>query len=836
MAVIIKNRVYKNPFNASSTNFLCGNVGTFLRLEFDAEVSVKFETSISESITTPSTDTIKLVSGKKWKDFGFDSGMTINIYTEGYSGGTFISSNNSVTISSIYNDVLIHNGTYDGTKYTVIPGIDNTDATIKLTRVVITATTILDACNFKYQLIKNSDSNNDTLDSVIDGTQTELQVSGLSTLAINATKPFIPLGYQSGMGITNAEIKYVSNVSGVRTYHFTIDYLITGIYTDFNDLSIFQKPDFLNGNEALTDSIQTKFFPQLNNPNVFIQNDMSWTRQLGNTGWLNENYNGLNDPFVVSNILYSIPSGNVSSLIYNQETTVQATISGLTNPSDPNLKLSFGILWATKDDTVYKSKNTNYLQNLKMNINGNYGFTNSVVNVGSGPDTTFRQGYSIDNARIDVTYVDFEVVGTDIRMTLKVVCSQEFIGYIDANPNDANYLIWVAIGDQSLNVNESNRVSKIIDFNNFEEYVTPAGVFQNMSANFLRHPHSENVGGTCDLGLVFLEDDILAKQRIAIDLGDPFLLNEVTFKIEAIRSIDELVYPLDEFSVNVSSYPIVNGVQEINYIGSRGFKYGPNNSKNNVKVIRKSDLDETFLKYYELQYGFKVRWEDWIERLNVPTAFYNTSKGKNGFNNNWFDYDSVAGWSIFYSVYLKGIKDGKEIQYKNKFFMQVYSYESNENILKTIKYYRNSDNTQLIGGYETSGKEIGIILENEYTRIEVEYELTSGVFSNDEYGTICIQVENGAGQMKFRQISTEFISENDCPLIPLQGESLLNKTYTSSNKLVLKCLIDSSLLEDAVNYRITSRLGCKQISETEDFIYTTGVNVSNTNGVNLKST
>jgi hypothetical protein len=826
MAVVVKNRTYKNPFNSSTTNFLCGNVGTFIQHEFDVDVSVMFETSISESLSTPDTSTLKLVSGKKWKDLGFDVGMSITIVTSGYNGTSPTTATMIVNITAIYNDTLLHDGTYDCTMYTVVPGTNSVDTSLRITKVVITSSSALDACNIKYQLIKNTDSQSDSLVSVIDGTETELQVSGLSTLAINDIKSLTGLGYQSGMAIHSAEIKYISNVSGVRTYHFTIDYLINGIYDNLSDLQILQKPDYLNGTESMTDSILVKFFPQLNNPNVFIQNDMSWTRQLGNVGWINENYNGLADTFNVSNVSYSITAGSVSSLIYNQETTITATISGLTNPSDANLKLSYGILWATSDDTKYKSKNTNYLKNLKMNINGNSGFTNSVVSVSAGADTTLKQGYSIDNARIDVTSVDFSVSGSDIIMTLKVICTQDFQDYLEENPDDANYLIWLSIGDQSLNVNESNRVTKVIDINSFEEYVTPAGAFPNFSTNFLRHPHNLFSIGSDTLSSN-IEDDVLAKHRIAIQtVFDPFFIEEISFKFEVENTSDGRIFELEKNSVNVSSYPVVSGVQEINYTGSRGFKLASTNEKNLISVVRDSVTDHDDFKYYNLFYGFKIRWEDWIERLGVPTDFYDTTKGKNGFNNDWYDYFTKSGWNIYYSVYLKGIKNGKEIEYRNRIPFIVRDYDSNPNLTKVINTYRNSDDTLLINGSDC------IILNNELTRIEVEYELISGVFSQDEYGTICIQVENGAGEMKFRQLSTEVVSEIDCPLLPLSGETYCNISYPAPNKCVLKCLVDSSKLEDATDYVISSKLGCRQIV-IDGFVYTTNVNIYNTNETNL---
>ena len=829
MGVTISNRIYRNDFNSSTTNFLCSNVGAWNRLEFDVTTDIKILGSSTETFSTPFTDRIVMMSGKKWKDFGFDSGMSLNVSLTlvNNSTGIVIPVSVNVNIVSIYNDILIHDGSIDLTAWSVIPSNNGSD-TIK--SVVLSSSTSLDAINLKYGLIKNSDSQNTSLNSIIDGTETEMICSGISAMAINDELPLNMIGMKSGMAIENAKIKYLSISGTSRTYRITIDFIIHGFYGTINELEDFIQPDWFSASETLTDNIIIKFLPQYNNPNVFIQNDISWTAQLGNVGWLNENYNGLQDDFSVVSVNYSIPSGSVNSLIYNQETTVVATISGLSNPSDVLLKLQYGILWATKDNDLFELNNYQYHKNLKMNINGNIGYSGSSILVSNPVDTTLKQGFSIDNARIDVTSVDFQVSGSDIVMTLKVICTNDFQTYLENNPDDRKYLIWLVIGDQVLTVNNSNRVSKKIDFNEFQEYIEPAGPYEYLTSNFISHERNETQIGQC-VYQGFVEDDVLYNGRFAVDLLDKLIVEKIDFKVEAIKGTQ--IYELQRKSINVSQYPTDSaGIQQLNFIDSRGFKYNSGNEKNFINVIRDTTFDDSQFKYYKFQYGFKIRWEDWISRTGVPSDFY-LPTSNNGFNNDWYHYDSVSGWNVFLSVYLQGTRNGIDVNYKNVARLVISDYDSNPNILKTTKTYKDNDNTLLTAGIDPlTGKDTGVILENDLTRIEVDYELISGVWSvGEQYGTICIQVWNGAGEMKFRQLSTVVPSESDNPLIPLSGESFCNLSYPSTNTLRLKCLVEPSLLDDAVKYQISSRLGCK--IPDEGFVYTTDIFVENTNNVTL---
>ena len=64
-------------------------------------------------------------------------------------------------------------------------------------------------------------------------------------------------------------------------------------------------------------------------------------------------------------------------------------------------------------------------------------------------------------------------------------------------------------------------------------------------------------------------------------------------------------------------------------------------------------------------------------------------------------------------------------------------YDQNPDITTEFRYYRDSDNTLLTAGTDpVTGLPLGVILNNELVRLEIEYTRTSGTWTNinDVYG------------------------------------------------------------------------------------------------------
>ena len=88
------------------------------------------------------------------------------------------------------------------------------------------------------------------------------------------------------------------------------------------------------------------------------------------------------------------------------------------------------------------------------------------------------------------------------------------------------------------------------------------------------------------------------------------------------------------------------------------------------------------------------------------------------------------------------------------------------------------------------------------------YTKTVGTFPaiTDIYGTICSEVDEGAGQFEFRQLSSIWQPESDNPLEGISG-TLLDLQLLSPTELKMSCLVDVDKLIDADRYKISSRSG-----------------------------
>jgi hypothetical protein len=167
---------------------------------------------------------------------------------------------------------------------------------------------------------------------------------------------------------------------------------------------------------------------------------------------------------------------------------------------------------------------------------------------------------------------------------------------------------------------------------------------------------------------------------------------------------------------------------------------------------------------------------------------------------------------LYFVVYTDAILNGQTVRYENKKQLIFVDYDANSDITTELRYYRELDNTLLNGGVDpVTGGDLGVILNNELVRLEIDYTRTTGTWTtlSTVYGLNCIEVDEGIGQMEFRQLSSIWLPEVDNPLIPLTGDTLLNVQIISPTVLRCTCLIDPNKLIEANRYKITGRQGCK---------------------------
>ena len=817
MSVTITNRTYSNPFRAETTDWLLANVGTWQKLAIEFSVTVEKQFSLSNLLQYERPNKFTLSDGSKWSDIGLVVGdsISLEITDTDYSGAPVDTTTTyNMIVTALNNGVMLTDailGDID-IELAFIPGrIDD----IEYSNIVIYANKQPQEIDFFYNQLSNDDRQSNSLNSFIDGTKTGFSAIDVDTMVALDTQLMTKKATQSGMSVEPPTLTYDGN-SG-RYYNYTIEfvYMLSSFFEDITNFEDNIAPSQVFSANSLTDNFKILAYPVANNPNIVIENDMSITQQLGNTGWFNENFNGKPNVLVLDSITYEKTTGEtVSQLDYANEIKVTARISGVANLSTLT-SCAFGFMWIPLDEEDYKNLDTPFHENAKISSGGSY--FSDVFNVSAIFDATTRQGYSIDGSRMDVKDIRFSEDTGILVFEATFVPSADFTEQFKEKISDRNYILWISAADRTLDTNHSDRVSLLIDYRSLESEIEPVGEFSPMTISFLDHAVLDyaELENPCGVDIK-IEDDLLAKVEFSLDSTVDFTPKGITFAIVAERTADGEQYELERYPIDLSQYPSVGGVYQFNFSEIRGFQLPIDNNKNDVKVIRDATNDSGTLSAYLGLYGFKVRWEDWIQRTNVPADFYNTLELNNGSNNDWYQYLDTVGWNIYFVVWLDGETTANnlplDIRYENKKELVFADYDSNADITTTINYFRQSTGSALSGGTDPiSGLPLGVILEGELVRVEIEYERSTGTWAGvaNSYGVTTIEVDQGAGFKALRQISTEYEPRQDNPLQPLDTETKLKIELVSSTIIKTTCLIDSDLLTEALRYKITGRLGCK---------------------------
>jgi len=817
MGVRVELREYKNAFRIEEPSILIGNSGDWQEVTFTFRLSVHVEATIGEPIQIMPPNQIKLMNGKTWNEYGFDDGDSVVVLFTRNIGGAIQTFNVPFVIDYVNGDVMYSTTTLAPFPLNIIPGQGNDDNSnfVKIYDVHVYSNKKAQALLINYMNLDNDSVGNPTLSSFIDGTESWLEYQGLDLLPSGAPtwEPMTLEGKRSGMGILYADVTYFSQVGAYEhKYQVRIMTFNTSLFNDISNLQNLVAPDQLFDVNSMTDNLKVLAQLTYNDPNVRIENNPLDTAVEGNTGWFNENFNGGADPLSVVSVSYTDntgPANPVNGILYNAQTKVTIEIAGIANLSDTlgsETKVNYGFCWVPKDKAVLENNFNGFHENIYLNTGGTQG--TNVFSVGVPPGG-IRSGYGIGLASMSVYNISFVKSGANMIFTATFTPTTALRDFFETlDDDDRNYMIWISAGDRLLATNYSDRVNKLCDFNQMEKFIAPLGEFA-LATEFLEHPRGENeVGVPYYDG--FLEDDVLCKSLFKLDPSvDTFTKTKFQIQIEKTATGEfEVLESIEVDWTNVSLDQ--NNTQLISHDQDRGFKLEVGNNKNWVKIERNPSADVGADYGYKSYYAFKIRWEYWIQKLGLHTDFTDVSLQFNGFSENWLHYLNTLGWEANVVIRNEAISNGQVGEYINKYPLTWNDYEFNDTIDTLHEYYNQSDNSLLnIGIDPISGRPLGMILNNDLTRIEITYTLNNG-FNFDiaqVYCTTCIEIDEGAGELSFRQLSSVWGSESDNPLKPLPTETKLKVELIAPNVIKTSCLVDPAILSESPRYKITGRIG-----------------------------
>lgn len=831
MSVKVLSRKTVTPFKPSSpTTWMLGNVGDWQRLDLRCQFAVEKRFSTLSTLTVSDPNELIINDGTFWRDYGFDVGMSCNfkfIVSVTDSAGVITNYTNVITfvVGAVSGSSLFANDSA-GNPFTtwgynfgqVAPTQISSDTEIGT--VIVWSDVRPQGIKLTYGHPTNSQSVSGTLKSTIDGTETRFVAENTHLLTIGTPVDFThELDFKSGMSIEKVTVEYLGATGHRYNYQISVIYMISPFGSINNQLNN-DAPSSVKGIEALTDNFLIEGLPVYNNPNVRIINDVKLTQQKGNVGWFDENFNQLPNPFTHTPVVYTNAAGDtVGQLDYANPITVTTTISGINNLSGAS-RCQYGFAWYPLDEDDIKFKAYPFHKNAKVSTGGQAASLGDVFPVSPVVNAALRTGYSSDGASMDARDISFVQSGTDLIFTATFVPSTAFTTFMAAlSDNERRYCLWVSVGDQAPDTNLGDRVSLLLDFNTMITEPVVIGEWDGMDISFTDHPQIYTDTPILCGNSMYVEDDFLARisfqQETATGTTIP-VPTAISFGFLVQRNSDEFQYVLDNTTVDLTPYP---DPTQYNYDASRNFKLGVGNDKNWIKVDYDAPNDSGTLKGVLGWYGFKIRWEDWLSRLNVPIDFYDNTQPKNGLNNDWYHYFSVAGWTIQFFVNIDAQLDGNPVRYKNLRNLTILDYNSNSTISTSIKWYRDNagvKGTQLIGGTDPiSGLPLGVIIEGEDVWYDIEYTSTGTPWTDQAfvdafvYGTNCLEVDGGAGQKEFRQLSSVHLPEQDNPVYPIPANTLAKVTWVSTSQIRVEARVDSKKLINATRFKSSGRIGCK---------------------------
>jgi hypothetical protein len=810
-SALITNRQYTNFYTGTTTSWLIGNVGDVVELTLDLEAEIKFLSTYQTQVKITNDNEITRLTGS-WYDEGFAVGQSVDVSFTITTNGTPTSFSDSGTITTLTPSLMIVNGIiFPDNVFPFQNTINSIDYEFSGLTIACDSINPFAGVEFLYGLTTNTQVGSGDLSSLIDGTVLTFKNNAIQSSIISAPINLIPFSYRSGGAILSATIKgnTVIPTNTLKKYIIKIKFVITPIYEVVDDLKNLTLPTPYKGNECITDILRINLLPEINNPNINVSVSGTQSVLKGNTGWFNENYNGGVNNYSINQLqLFNEVGVPISGISSGGKTDFTIIINQIGATSAFDYKLGF--VWTPSTPSYYTDKLLGYHENVMYN-----GCSDSVVLNSATVAQTFT-GYANEaGARMDIEFGSITLQANTVTIRGKFAPNAAFETFMEAvDVSDLNYLVWVSVGD-NLAVNVTDRVSLIADFSSF---TLPAVVTEqfNVTNSFLGHAQeSTQVGSMFYEGCV--EDEISTRSIISLDTTLDETIEEIKFTIEGYNYVTNESYVLESNAYDCTGFVKDNAnVQQIDIDTTRGFQMVAGLEKNAVQVFRDPLNDIGSLKAYKGIYSFRLRWEDWISKITVPSVFYDNTLLNNNLNNDWSTKDDLANWKLTYNVNMKVLRQGLEVNTKNSFDFAVRKYEESIIYDGAITTYDSTKTNSLFLGFDANGVRNNAILSAENTWIEADFDLEDLLGDvgdiNDYYGVIRIEEYRNGGLFKIEMLSS-ILSNTENILIPLTGETQAKMTKVSDTKIRVEGLIDKTKLNlNNSQYKISARLGCKDIN------------------------
>lgn len=772
-------------FDTNLTKFkdnLAGFVGGRYKAVIDFGVYVNwYDDSDQTTLELNFTSNWLQSKGVNWSNEGFNVGDKIEFWAK-YQGVKY---NYGVNITSIIDDRIYFSivggsglitGSYTGEKAVFLQSQPT-------------------AINYNFGFVENSDeySNNSILTGESQTYYGAYQTLGVATdlTPKGANKDWVSGNCKfEGVGVSN--ITNINNFEIAKefSYQITHEFILNPFYEEgqisnlTNENGIIQPP-YLLGDFSLKYVYEPELRRELSNPNTSVS--FKEENQLGSVAYFNENYNGYNNPYSVVSVAYedAITSESLESINPSINTLVDFRVSKPTSIT-ANHTLSFNIFKCSSQEE--------YLNTTQTDLEQNFLFDNLTCEVGGA----FVSGTGIvkNVQAIAQTLNEFQCIAE--------------IGYsndeqLKIKENDF-FVISVAVQDNSLTAGNEDTVNLLLDVKQYDTQIDISGL-ATMPVFDLFDPKAQS--GYSSL-YAFNEDNINAECQLSLNRSSKAFLNSISTKLLAYNPATFEYFELDSFNIDYDE--VINGeIQQINYSSVKGYPDSITSKQNDVEFYFVASFSGTTT--YNLNFGQKINWKDWIYNRNADTIFYNNQKPNNNLNFKASNYSNLNGYEIRLGVLanIYGVDDlGRSGNTDYLFLSQKLNtadYDSNTEISGTIELFDTETNASL-GTSPRSDKDS--LFKATWTNLTL---------IADAWGINRIERNDNVGNTLYELSSlTDYIGGI---LKPVAGETKLKIEQVGAD-IVATCLIDYTKLEQGVSYNLSSRINLSAEINPDTKLKTTG--------------
>jgi len=513
----------------------------------------------------------------------------------------------------------------------------------------------------------------------------------------------------------------------------------------------------------------------------------------GNTAWFNEFLNGEEPTYRVDSIAYTdtITGATLTALQYCRKTNVQVNVTSLGGKfSNSATKLVLHHAYMPLEESDYINTRTSHPYNFR--------YDRASVTLGSAGVNGEKLGTAVQAiTALSATYIsatqarlNFTIDYTNLLNT-----TNTFIDAKDAA--NRNYFLAVTTQDDAITTYRAmDRNAVLADVNILACNKDEADLFVIIDyVRFYEHPdevtnHFTNMN-------MWERDGIYSRTQFFLKSGTGAKINSLELRIEAVHPTEDS-FTLESKIFDLTGFrPDRNGVQDIDISEEREFVLLDGDPRKRVSFRRLPALDIVNYSAYEIDCGFKFRWETWRDLFGASDDFPEAKE-------NWARYSDDPDWSVQFNVYASVERDDNVTDFIHKSDLGILAEgeQGDAPVTVTIETFTDDEVTNLDGN----------ILTDDNTLVKATFtgDFSSlGTGTTGYYGILFLDNETVGGTDFEQECSSVVLRPADSIWLDTTGGAgVATLTVVDATTITLKAVLSAERLK---SYLVTFGIGVDDV-------------------------